>query len=290
MKFISLLISELNNLVEIILKNNKIGENENDIKLLFLSLKKNLKIKNLDISYNKIGLFEKNLEFLGKILYENLTIMNLNLSLNDLFLIKNEEILRFFFEFSLNNEKNNLKKLNLSHNKLGENINSIIFLTKGIKFNNVLLKLNLRGNSIGSNLTCVKLISEIIESNKVLNNLNLSHNLISDFDLIKESLMINKSIIKLNFGFNLLGDNSPNLINISELISNNKILKRINLCSNELIKNKIETFEFLKKSIEENNTLEDLILTHNYLDYYQEILDLIKDAKKLNKNCIDIHY
>ena len=53
---------------------------------------------------------------------------------------------------------------------------------------------------------------------------------------------------------------------------------------------KYEGFEYMKYAVGENDTLEDLILTHNYLDYYQEILDLIKEMIKLNKNSIDILY
>ena len=141
-------INSKKNLKFIFLFDNKFGKNENDVKMLSLSLLENTNVNQVYISRNKIGRNLSDLVFISIL-------------------------------FLLNNS---IELFDFSYNKIGRNLEDVKFLSYGIRFNRGIKYLNLCGNKIdfNENESDFEILCDALMKNMSIEEVDLSFNKIKN--------------------------------------------------------------------------------------------------------------
>eukprot|EP01132_Coremiostelium_polycephalum_P009309 gene9309-11411_t len=291
-------------------------------------LLRNQDLTSLDLSSNQLS--ESNGTLLGDFIRRNQSIQILNISNNDFYektvdIAESLQSNQSITDLSLSNSKasnligkvlarslsinRTLKKLNLSHTKLG--YSGVLDLCHGLKENHIVLEsLNLDDTDLGekgsiaigdalrtnSTLTCLHLnfnsierfgarsIGRSLKSNQTLRILHLGYNQIGVKGLksISKALRINRSLVDLSIKNNLIPEKGGILL--TESLKINQKLEILNLRGNFLgAKGGIA----ISKLLLQNHVITSIDLSHNHLN--KEIVHKIYQSLKKNQSITTVN-
>jgi len=245
-------------------------------KVIITALEKNNTITILNISNSNLYLLQDNMILLDKIIKSNKSLKELNLSHNNIN-YKGIEIIRKALE-----KNETLEVLNLANNSIEEV--GIANISEILKKNKTLKELNLRWNQItdeGWKNICIAL-----RVNNTLEVLDLGSTNIKILHYIRDVLMCNRGLVKLNLEFNSLCENS--IKETCNGLCSNKTLKYLNLAENC-----ISNINIIANMLKINHTLIELNIESNRIScgdikLLYKALTVNKSLKKLYINNNDL--
>jgi len=205
-------------------------------------------------------------------------IEELKLKLNKTFK-EHEKISIYLKDFIVYSD--NIKKLDLSYNKIGLNKLIMRYLNEALKINTTIDSINLSFNDLGLNelnmFNYERNSSRFILYPIILDKLSIySVN-------IKEILQMNNSIQQLYLNNNNLGKNIQNMLYLSEALKLNKKIVVLDISFNNLADN-TKNFFYLKEALEINNSIQQLILAFNYIGFTRQASQYLSEALQINKS------
>lgn len=229
----------------------------------------NTSIKHLDLSDYSLERDGDNVFYLKEILIANKTLTKLSLRN-----FRDEENIFCIKQALVSNTS--LTSLNLSGNRIGyaESLRWIYHIKEIFLMNSTLTELDLSNNYFGfgndSTDSSRSFPTENLVYNYSLNNINLLPNNIAieenfrEINYLKEILIRNKTLTKLNLSNNQFGYDEGSIYFLAEGLVANTRLTSLNLSSNWLGKNP-KAMSYINEILIKNNTLTELNLSNNHL-------------------------
>jgi Ran GTPase-activating protein (RanGAP) involved in mRNA processing and transport len=226
------------------------GINRNLVESIADYLKKNIKLKTLDLSYNE---YTKHIETITKALKYNSTLTELNLRNSRFYTVDIAEVLKI---------NTTLTILNLSYTDIcGE------MLAETLKINTTLTTLDLSYNWI-----CGEILAEVLKINTTLRTLYVNNNMIDSpgMTAIAEALK-NSKLTTIDISYNNVGHNTAKAI--AETLKRNPTLTTLMLNNTRMHSSEIVT---IAKALKINQTLTTLDISYNDLGYHGTIAETIE--------------
>ena len=224
--------------------------NDYDLKSLLNAIKLNNSIKGIIIEYPKIGIHLNRFNYQEEIekIKEN-------------YYNKFNSFIKTIFDIIKNKNISSLNLSNVTKNNYDKRVHKIVFsnLYDLLENDNSLLNLDLSKNKLQNNIKGI--LNRLSKNNNLkLENINLSHTSLNDIDLIINFLIQNRTMKKIDLSNNQI----TNITNLDKVIKNNNIIEEINLSCNKIT----DTFLKNKNNfINSYNNISDLnISVYNLLN------------------------
>jgi len=225
----------------------------------------------------------------AKNLIKNLNFTVKYISLAKVYLLSaltecSEEKINEIINFLLKIKHKNLTQLDLTEIKSLDNY----FLSSFLAKSETLQHLFLFENKLGKRAEDLKFLCLALAENKSITDLFVSQNKVgknaSDMAFVNLMLLLNTKLTYVDLSYNNIGCNKEDGKFLASALKRNKTLKSLNLCSNKIGATNKDEFLLLCAAMLENNSLESVDLSFNFVENNEANADAFLTLIRLNLN------